>query len=58
MLLPWRYPADISIYKRKSLTGKKLDQKEKEKDIAEKKSYFFVYKIAKEGNCGINNNFR
>jgi hypothetical protein len=33
------------------LTGKKLDQKEeeKEKDIAEKKSYFFVYKIAKKG---------
>ncbi len=60
MLLPWRYPADISIYKRKSLTGKKLDQKEKEKekDIAEKKNLIFLYtRSRRKEKSGINNNF-
>jgi hypothetical protein len=42
------------------LTGKKLDQKEeeKEKDIAEKKSYFLYTRSRRKENCGINNNFR
>jgi hypothetical protein len=42
------------------LTGKKLDQKEKEKekDIAEKKNLIFLYtRSRRKEKSGINNNF-